>query len=59
LETVNTAVHEITANMDKFELSLAAQKIYELIWNEYCDWYIELVKSRLYGDDEEDKMVAR
>jgi valyl-tRNA synthetase len=59
LETVNTAVHEITANMDKFELSLAAQKIYELIWNEYCDWYIELVKSRLYGDDEEDKKVAR
>ena len=43
----------------KFELSLAAQKVYDLIWNNYCDWYIEFVKSRLYGDDEEDKMVAR
>lgn len=59
LAKVNEAVKEATANMDKFELSLAAQKAYELIWNEYCDWYIELVKGRLYGDDEEDKKVAR
>jgi valyl-tRNA synthetase len=59
LAKVNDAVREATANMDKFELSLAAQKAYELIWNEYCDWYIELVKGRLYGDDEEDKKVAR
>ncbi len=59
LSKVNSAAKEITANMDKFELSLGAQKIYELIWNEYCDWYIELVKARLYGDDEEDKKVAR
>jgi len=59
LAKVNEAVGEITGNMEKFELALAAQKVYELIWNEFCDWYIELVKSRLYGDDEEDKKVAR
>ena len=59
LSTVNAAAAEITANMEKFELSLAAQKAYDLIWNNYCDWHIEFVKSRLYGDDEEDKKVAR
>lgn len=59
LSKINSAVKDVTANMDKFELSLAAQKVYELIWNEYCDWYIELVKGRLYGNDEEDKTVAR
>ncbi len=59
LAKVNEAVKDATSNMEKFELSLAAQKAYELIWNEYCDWYIELVKGRLYGDDEEDKQVAR
>ncbi|MGN1350323.1 MAG: valine--tRNA ligase [Anaerovoracaceae bacterium] len=59
LSTVNSAAEEITANMEKFELALASQKIYDLIWNNFCDWYIELVKSRLYGDDEEDKQTAR
>ena len=59
LSAVNAAAAEITANMEKFELSLAAQKVYDLIWNNYCDWYIEFVKSRLYGEDEEDKKVAR
>ena len=59
LQTVSDAAKEITANMEKYELALAATKIYELIWNNYCDWYIELVKARLYGDDEEDKKTAR
>jgi valyl-tRNA synthetase len=59
LSTLNDAVSDVTANMDKFELSLAAQKVSDLIWNNYCDWYIELVKGRLYGDDEDDKSVAR
>ena len=59
ISTVNSAAAEITANMEKFELALAAQKIYDLIWNNFCDWYIELVKSRLYGDDDADKEVAR
>ncbi|MDD2215618.1 MAG: valine--tRNA ligase [Eubacteriales bacterium] len=59
LSKVNATVQEITDNMDHFDLALAGQKVYELIWNEYCDWYIELVKPRLYGDDEEDKRVVR
>ena len=59
LSKVNSTVQEITGNMDHFDLALAGQKVYELIWNEYCDWYIELVKPRLYGDDEEDKRVVR
>jgi len=59
LSRVNEAVRDVTNNLDKFELSLAGQKIYEVIWNEYCDWYIELVKGRLYGDDEADKVVVR
>lgn len=56
---INDAVQYVTNSMDKFDLSLAGQRVYEVIWNEYCDWYIELVKGRLYGDDEEDKKVAR
>ena len=40
-------------------LGMAGQRVYELIWDVFCDWYIELVKGRLYGDDEEDKKVAR
>lgn len=56
---VNDAVDYVTNSMDKFDLSLAGQRVYEVIWNEYCDWYIELVKGRLYGEDEEDKKVAR
>jgi len=59
LSKVNDATLYVTNTLDKFELSLAGQKIYEVIWNEYCDWYIELVKSRLYGDDESDKAVCR
>lgn len=59
LSELNDAVKLVTHNMDNFDLALAGQKVYELIWNEYCDWYIELVKARLYGDDEEDKKIAR
>jgi len=50
---------DVTASMDKFDLGLAGQKVSDLIWNQYCDWYIEIVKGRLYGDDEDDKKVAR
>ena len=56
---VNDATKYITEAMDKYELALAGQRAYDLIWNEFCDWYIEIVKERLYGDDEEDKKVAR
>ena len=59
LSKINSAVREITKNMEKFELSLAVQKVNELIWNEYCDWYIEFVKTRLYGEDEAEKETAR
>jgi valyl-tRNA synthetase len=59
LTKINDGVKEITSDLEKFETSLAGQKIYELIWDVYCDWYIELVKGRLYGDDEEDKKTAR
>ena len=56
---INDAIKEVTELLDRFELGLAGQKVYDLIWNEYCDWYIELIKCRLYGDDEEDKKAAR
>ncbi len=59
LQMVNDGVKYITDQLDKFELGLAGQKIYELIWDVFCDWYIEMVKSRLYGDDEGDKRIAR
>lgn len=59
LSLINDGIKVITEHLGKFELSIAAQKIYDLIWNEYCDWYIELVKRRLYGNDEKDKLSAR
>jgi valyl-tRNA synthetase len=58
LSRINQAAQSVTAAMDKYELGMAGQRVYETIWNEYCDWYIEIVKSRLYGDDQEDKRVA-
>ena len=59
ISRVNDAVKYITNTLEKFDLALAGQRAYDLIWNEYCDWYIEIVKGRLYGEDEEDKKVAR
>lgn len=59
LSRVNDAAKYVTDIMEKFDLALAGHRVYELIRNEYCDWYIEIVKSRLYGDDEEDKKTAR
>ncbi len=59
LQMSNEGAKYITDQLDRFELGLAGQRIYELIWDVYCDWYIEFVKGRLYGDDEEDKKVAR
>ena len=48
----------VTENLDKFELGEAGRMIYEFLWSEYCDWYIELTKSRLYGDDTKAKQTA-
>ena len=59
ISKVNEAARYVTNMLDKFELSLAAQRVYEVIWDEYCDWYIELVKSRLYGGSGEEKEVCR
>ena len=56
---VNEAIKNVTHDMDRFEFGMAGTKVHDVIWNEFCDWYIELSKSRLYGDDEEDKAVAR
>jgi valyl-tRNA synthetase len=59
LSRFNNVVKEVTESIEKYELGIAAQKIYDFIWGEYCDWYIELVKHRLYGDDEVTKACAR
>ncbi len=55
----NTVIKEVTENLEKFELGMAAQKLYDFIWFEFCDWYIELVKPRLYGDNEVSKLAAQ
>jgi valyl-tRNA synthetase len=59
LSRLSTVTDEITLALEKFELGLAANKIYEFTWNEYCDWYIELAKKRLYGDDEIAKATVK
>ena len=58
ISRANNVVKEVIDNMDKFDLGIAAQKIYDFAWTEYCDWYIEIVKPRLYGDDVEAKKAA-
>lgn len=59
LSRLNTLADEVTTNLEKFELGIAASKLYDFIWNEYCDWYIELVKPRLYGEDFDSKRTAQ
>ena len=58
LSRVNSTVKEVTENMEKYELGIAAAKIYDFIWDDYCDWYIEMVKPRLWGDDGASKNAA-
>lgn len=58
ISRINSVIKEVTENLEKYEIGLAAQKIYEFIWDEYCDWYIEMVKPRLYGDSIESKDTA-
>ena len=53
LSRYNTVVREVTENMEKFELGIAVQKVYDFIWDEFCDWYIEMVKPRLYQSDDQ------
>ncbi len=58
LSKVNRTVREVTESMEKFELGIAAQKIYDFIYDDLCDWYIEMVKPRLYGENEASKKAA-
>ncbi len=53
LSAVNTLAKDVTENMEKYELGIAVQKIYDFIWTEFCDWYIELVKPRLFNKEED------
>ena len=55
----NTLAKEVTENLDRFELGMAVQKLYDFIWDVFCDWYIEICKSRLNGDDEKAADTAR
>ena len=59
LSKLNTVIAEVTDNMDHYELGVAAQKIYDFIWDTYCDWYIEMTKPRLQGDDPAAKEQAQ
>ena len=59
LSKLNSVVKEVTDNMDAFELGIAVQKVYDFIWDEFCDWYIEMVKPRMYSsEDKESKKAA-
>ncbi len=58
LSKLNNLIAEVTENMDKYELGVAISKIYDFIWDIYCDWYIEMTKARLFADDAERKDTA-
>ena len=55
LSRLNTLIQDVTDNMDHFELGIAVQKVYDFIWDEFCDWYIEMVKPRLYNKEDLDE----
>ena len=58
LSKLNTLIAEVTENMESYELGVAIQKIYDFIWDIYCDWYIEMTKARLFSDDADRKQTA-
>ena len=58
LSKSNKVIKDVTENLEKYELGIAADKIYNFIWEEFCDWYIEMVKPRLYNDNDETKYAA-
>lgn len=58
LSKVNQLTKDVTENMEKYELGIAVQKLYDFIWEEFCDWYIEMVKPRLYSDNDNTKLAA-
>ena len=59
LSRLNRVVREVTENMEAYELGVASAKVYDFIWDDYCDWYIELTKTRLQGEDEGAKVQAQ
>ncbi len=59
LNKLNAVIPQVADNLEKFELGVAAQNIYDFIWDSYCDWYIELTKTRLLGDDDSSKEQAQ
>ncbi|MDY2618010.1 MAG: valine--tRNA ligase [Oscillospiraceae bacterium] len=59
LSKLNDVIRDVTANMESYELGVAAQKLYDFIWDNFCDWYIELTKARLNGEDEAAKVQAQ
>ena len=58
LSKLNTLVKEVTENLDSYEIGVASAKVYDFLWDTYCDWYIELTKTRLNGEDEKSKLAA-
>ena len=58
LSKLNNLIAEVTENLEKYELGVAVQKVYDFIWDTYCDWYIELTKARLYSEGSERKQTA-
>mgnify|MGYP005749446807 CR=1 FL=1 len=58
LSKANTLAKDVTENLDKYELGIGLQKVYDFIWEEFCDWYIEMVKPRLYNDEDSTKAAA-
>ena len=58
LSKVNTLAKDVTENLDKYELGIALSKVYDFVWEEFCDWYIEMVKPRLYSDTDSTKAAA-
>jgi len=58
LSKLNTLIAEVTENLEKYELGVAVAKVYDFLWDSYCDWYIELTKARLYSDDTAQKQTA-
>ena len=58
LSKANTLAKDVTENLDKYEIGVAAAKLYDFIWEEFCDWYIEMVKPRLYNDEDTTKKAA-
>ena len=59
ISKLNRLIKDVTENLEKFEVGIAAQKIYDFIWFEFCDWYIELIKPRLYSDESLSKKAAQ